>query len=374
MKRFPVSHIRKNWQAKLEEVGFHFYEMEGKPYWDESAFYELTADEVDRLEDVTDELYRMGLELVERVVREGLYEKLAIPPAFRHYVEASWKTREPSIYGRFDLWYDGHSDPKLLEFNADTPTALFEASIVQYYWLQDYAPKEDQFNSIHEKLLDVFQSEIRGAVGQDVLYFSCVKDTLEDLTTTEYLRDLAIQAGIVTNHIYIDEVGWDLASRQFVDLETKPINKMFKLYPWEWIITESFADRLLASTLRLLEPAWKMILSNKGILPLLWEMYPNHPNLLASFFEPPNREERYVEKPFFSREGENVRTGSWFLRRGKRAIYQEYKELPDFEGNYPVIGSWIIGDRAAGIGIREDTTPITNNMSRFVPHLFRAGT
>ncbi len=85
------------------------------------------------------------------------------------------------------------------------------------------------------------------------------------------------------------------------------------------------------------------------------------------------QERNFVEKPFFSREGENVRTGTWFMRRAKKAVYQEYRELPDFGGNYPVIGSWVIGDRAAGIGVREDTTPITNNLSRFVPHLFRTG-
>ncbi len=276
MKRSPVAHIRNNWQSKLQDVGFHFYEMEGKTYWDESAFYEFTSDEVDRLESVTDELYRMCLELVDRIVREKLYERLAIPPAFWRYVEKSWERREPSIYGRFDFQYDGRSDPKLLEFNADTPTALFEASIVQYYWLQDYAPTEDQFNSIHEKLLDVLQSGIRRVVGSDVLYFSCVKDTLEDLTTTEYLRDLAIQAGIETSHIYVDDVGWDPASRQFVDLENRPINYMFKLYPWEWIVTESFSEQLLESNLFLFEPAWKMVLSNKAMLPLLWEMYPDH--------------------------------------------------------------------------------------------------
>ncbi len=373
MKRLPVSHVRTNWKAKLEDVGFHFYEMEGKAYWDESAFYELTSDEVDRLESATDELNRICLELVQRIIREGLYEKLSIPSAFRNYVEKSWERQEPSIYGRFDLWYDGEGDPKLLEFNADTPTALFEASIVQYYWLQDYAPQEDQFNSIHEKLLDVFRSEITKAIGEDALYFSCVKDTLEDLTTTEYLRDLAVQAGIETNHVYIDDVGWDASSRQFVDLENRPINHMFKLYPWEWVTTEAFAHQLLTSRLKLFEPAWKMLLSNKAILPLLWEMYPDHPNLLPSYFEPPNGDRAYVEKPFFSREGENIRTGTWFMRRGKRAVYQEYKELPDFAGNYPVIGSWVLGDQSAGVGIREDTTPITNNLSRFVPHLFKSG-
>ena len=44
--------------------------------------------------------------------------------------------------------------------------------------------------------------------------------------------------------------------------------------------------------------------------------------------------------------------------------------LPDFDGHHPVIGSWVIANQAAGIGIREDTSPITGNNSRFVPHYF----
>jgi glutathionylspermidine synthase len=50
-------------------------------------------------------------------------------------------------------------------------------------------------------------------------------------------------------------------------------------------------------------------------------------------------------------------------------IYQELCTLPNFSDNYPVIGSWIIGQEAAGIGIREANTLITDNKSRFVPHL-----
>jgi glutathionylspermidine synthase len=36
------------------------------------------------------------------------------------------------LYGRFDLAYRGDGPPKLLEYNADTPTALFEAAVVQW--------------------------------------------------------------------------------------------------------------------------------------------------------------------------------------------------------------------------------------------------
>ncbi|WP_423229077.1 glutathionylspermidine synthase family protein [Syntrophorhabdus aromaticivorans] len=34
-------------------------------------------------------------------------------------------------------------------------------------------------------------------------------------------------------------------------------------------------------------------------------------------------------------------------------MYQKYCELPSFSGNYPAIGSWIIGSQSAGMGARE---------------------
>ena len=370
MRRIPLPSMRVSWQKKLEDLGFHYYVMDGEVYWDESVYYEFTADEIDHLEDVTDELNRMCLSLVDHVFSNDLHERLGIPPNFFEYAKTSWKREQPSIYGRFDLRYDGKEEPKLLEFNADTPTALFEASVVQYFWLQDVSPGRDQFNSIHEKLLALMQEQLGKLAGLNTLYFSCIKDHLEDLTTTEYLRDLAIQAGLRTRHIFIDDVGYDQDFIRFVDLEENEIKLMFKLYPWEWLITEPYGKHLFYTDITLLEPAWKMVLSNKAILPLLWEMYPQHKNLLPSFREPPNSTAAFVEKPFFSREGDGIRVGTTFDAGRSQTIYQEYKELPCFSGSYPVIGSWIIGSQPAGIGIREDRTPITNNMSRFVPHLF----
>jgi glutathionylspermidine synthase len=370
MERISIPRIRDNYRAKLEELGFYFYDIDGRTYWDESAYYAFDSDEIDRLEEVTNILYGMCLKLVDYVISKNLYEKIGIPQAFAPYIEKSWREKEPSIYGRFDLWYDGASEPKLLEFNADTPTALFEASVVQYYWLQEYDSRKDQFNSIHEKLLEVMKRDIKRFVKFNTLHFSCVKDNVEDYTTTEYLRDLAIQAWITTDHIYVEDIGYDPESRCYVDLNNRPIRYMFKLYPWEWIIREEFSRYLQPSGLTFLEPAWKMILSNKGALPILWEMYPGHANLLPAFYEPPAVNAPYVEKPFFSREGEDIHVGTRFSYGRSQVIYQEYKELPCLSGNYPVVGSWVIGGQSAGMGIREDTTPITNNLSRFVPHLF----
>ena len=370
MLRKTVPFIRKDWQKKVEDIGFHFYEIDGLPYWDESAYYQFTAVEIDKLEEVTETLYGMCLKLVEYAIANNLYRTLGIPERFWDYAKASWQKKDASIYGRFDFHFDGRGEPKLLEFNADTPTALFEASVVQYYWLQDFDTSRDQFNSIHEKLLEVLQSDIKPLVKKDIFYCSSVKNTLEDYTTSEYIRDVAMQAGMTTGQIFVEDIGYDHDSKRFVDLDEKEMRCFFKLYPWEHMLTDEFGPYLPDVNPIIFEPPWKMILSNKAILPLLWEMYPDHPNLLPSYFAPPGTNVPYVEKPFFSREGEGIIIESNFTRREEQKIYQEYCELPSFSGNYPVIGSWIIGSKAAGIGVREDTTPITNNLSRFVPHLF----
>lgn len=365
---------RENWQEKMEEVGFKFHTLWGETYWDETAYYRFTSSQIDKLDDVTQELYDICLAGVELVIRENLFEKLRIPSKFIPYIQDSWTKKQPSLYGRFDLWYDGYGEPKMYEFNADTPTALIEASVAQWFWLQDRFPKEDQFNSLHEKLIQRWKSMKLSKR----IHFACALENEEDLGNVEYIRDTAISAGLHTALIDITDIGWDKNKKRFVDLENLPIESIFKLYPWEWMVREEFSTHLLEYQWNVLEPPWKMILSNKAFLAILWEMYPGHPNLLPTFFSSDPLTFNYVKKPIYSREGENVeiyRSGKKVLFKegeyGREGfVYQEYKPVPNFNGNFPVIGSWIIGDETAGIGIREDSTEITTNAGRFIPHLF----
>ena len=374
MKRIKIA-PRNNWQQKCEEVGFHFYELSGSMYWNESACYHFSAQEIDELEAVTELLHQMCLEAVEVVIQENRFSQLCIPPEFAELCRKSWQRGDSNLYGRFDLVYNGQHPPKLLEYNADTPTSLLEASVVQWTWLEEVFPKADQFNSIHEKLLETFQSMdwLQGKI----LYFTCERDTAEDLGTVEYLRDVAIQAGLKTQHIFIDEIGWNHEHEFFCDLNEQVIHNLFKLYPWEWLISDPFGKYLLAEPMRLLEPAWKLILSNKAILPILWELFPNHPNLLPSYYDPLKLSHPYLSKPVFSREGGNITVyygKEQYQTPGiygeEPLIYQSYFPLPEFDGCYPVIGSWVVGDQSAGISIREDRTPVTQDTSFFVPHYF----
>jgi glutathionylspermidine synthase len=364
---------RANWQSKVEALGLSFH-TPAEPYWYESAHYVLSSDEVDTLERATNRLHEMCVAAAGHVIEKRRYAELGIPRDVRELIERSWEEDTPSIYGRFDLRYDGRSPPKLLEYNADTPTALYEAAVIQWKWLEEAFPGKDQFNSLHERLIATWR-ELKPYLRGEPLYFASLDD-VEDIVTAGYLRDTASQAGIATEQILVPKIGWDRRRSLFVDESNRPMQSVFKLYPWEWMLEEDFGDNLLADrATQWIEPAWKVILSSKGILPILWELNPGDPNLLEASFDK-GKLARYVQKPLFSREGSNV---TLYDERGVFAetggeygegefIYQALSPLPEFDGQHPVIGSWIIGQEAGGIGIRESSGPITDNRSRFVPH------
>jgi len=366
---------RNNWQAEVEKLGFGFHTT-NVPYWDESVYYSFSMDEVLQIEKATAELWDLCLGAVQHVMDNNLYSQFGIPEEYVKYIEKSWTEDHPAIYGRFDFCYK-NGQLKLLEFNADTPTSLYEAGIVQWFWLQDFDKSKDQFNSIHEKLI-AYWKYLGTYLQPGTLHFTCLKETLEDLTNTEYMRDCAMQADLETKLVFIDDIGWDSDLKIFRDLEDKPIKNIFKLYPWEWLLNDEFGKHILEDTNRTLwvEPSWKMILSNKAILPILWELYPDCPYILPCYFES-GKLLNYVKKPILSREGANIevvqnnttlqKTEGQYGKEGY--IYQELFTLPEFDGNYPVIGSWVIGQEPAGMGIREANGLVTNNTSRFVPHL-----
>ncbi len=370
MRREALS-PRPEWRTKVEALGLDFHTQNDEPYWWEAACYAFSAAEIDVIEEATDALHRLCLDAVDRLVAAGDFGRLAIPEAFWPWVAESWRRRDPDLYGRFDLAFDGSGPPKMLEYNADTPTALIEAAVVQWYWLEEAKPGDDQFNSIHDKLIAAWAELRRLHPDTARIHFAGVLDEPEDRLTLEYLRDVCGQAGWPTEQLDIAELGWN--GQAFTDLAERPIQALFKLYPWEWLLHESFGSHLLKDPAAFIEPPWKMLLSNKAILPILWEMFPGHPNLLPAFFERDKIAGPCVEKPVHGREGKDVRLvaanepGS--LHRGR--IYQAAAPLPVFDGMYALIGSWIIAGKAAGIGLREDKMPVTTNTSRFVPHYFR---
>lgn len=374
MKRH-ICNPRPDWRQKVEEKGLTYHSHENGPYWDESACYELTAPEVDTLEQAAHVLHYLCIDAAEAVIKNNWWQRLGIPAAAVPAILRSWERDDFSLYGRFDLAFDGVGAPKLLEYNADTPTALVEAAVTQWFWLQDTRPGADQFNSIHERLIEAW----RRWVGTTI-HFSSIKENAEDEQTVLYLRDTCEQAGVTTRSVHVEDIGWSAKQKCFVDETISKVTHCFKLYPWEWMWHEEFGPHLTHDAVQFIEPTWKMLLSNKGLLPVLWELFPEHPNLLPAYESSDALGARYIRKPKLSREGANLtwvdggvtveETAGDYGEEGY--VYQAVAEPLNFEGNHPVFGVWMVDHEPAGLGIREDRSRITGNLSRFVPHFFRS--
>lgn len=370
MERLSIT-PRPDFGRRLESIGLSFHSWDD--YWKEDVCYRFTLAQVETIEAAAEELHGMCVEAARHVVRQGRLGQLGIPEAYWSAIADSLRREEFTLYGRFDLAYDGQGPPRLLEYNADTPTSLLESAVAQWYWLEDCCPNADQFNSLHERLVERWRS----VPGAGPVHLASLRDNEEDWVTTTYMQDTVTQAGREAKYLHIEEIGWDAGRGAFVDLDGQAIETLFKLYPWEWMLREDFGPRVIGSSTQFVEPIWKSVLSCKGILPVLWELYPGHPNLLPAFFEP-GRLEAFVKKPLYSREGANIE-----LHQGGRVlngaaghygaegfVYQGLARMPEMGGKYPVIGAWIVGRESAGMCIREDTSPITTNMSNFVPHYF----
>jgi glutathionylspermidine synthase len=389
MERFSIT-PRDHWEDKVATAGLVYYSPAGegmdRPYWDESACYHFSEAEIDTLEAAGNTLQQMCLDAAQHIIDKKRYAELEIPTAAIPVIEWAWENEPPAIYGRFDVAYNGSGSPKLLEYNADTPTSLLEAAVIQWAWLEEQHPNGDQFNSIHEKLIAKWQ-DVAPYLSKPV-YFTGL-DNAEDQLTLAYLRDTAEQAGLSTQQMLMEEIGWNADRQAFVDPDERQIFSIFKLYPWEMMLTEEFGGPALETykDMRWIEPIWKMLLSNKGLLAILWELYPHHELLLESCFEGRTGNSNlrnYARKPLLSREGANitlVRDGVTLETTGGPytgpAIIQALAPEASFADSlrpgasrHPVIGLWMIDQECCGMGIRETSSLITDNLSSFVPHYF----
>lgn len=396
---------RPDLAEKAAEVGFTFAHMHGEPYWDETSAYRFTLQQIETdIEDPATDLHAMTREAVDEIVAsEALMGKLGIPPAHFDLIADSWSRNEPEIYGRMDLAYDGKGPAKLLEYNADTPTSLYESAAFQWQWLEDQLEAgvlpqgADQFNGIHEALVERFRELFPENTD---IHFTAVADNPEDYATVESMAWAAREAGMGAHYSDLDKLAVS-KDGQFLDAEDRVIGTLFKLYPWEDLLADDFARHIAKSGCMFLEPAWKAVVSNKGLLPVLWRMFPGHPNLLPAFFADDVADAlvgggravpevaaafdrvagqfrtAHVVKPIFSREGASVAIveGGEVTETSPNTEYdhhprivQAYHGLPEFDGFRPVVGAWIVGRSCAGIGLREDRGRITQDLSRFKPH------
>ena len=363
---------RAHWQTKVEQDGFTWHTLEGTPYWAEGRYLEIDLASAEVLEDAANTVHALCLEACDQILKRDWFSRLGIPSDVARLIEESWRRHDRALYGRFDFAWDGRGHPKLLEYNADTPTSLLESSIIQWRWKEEVFPKADQLNSLHEGLVEAWRT-----YPAPIVHFACSQESQEDLQTTAYMAECAEQAGKRVVLMDMSEIGVS-AYQTLRDMEETEILRLFKLYPWEWLVEDPAFATIPHMLHAFTEPIWKMLLSNKAILPVLWELFPNHPNLLPAYLQPNSLAGRdMVVKPALGREGSNVS----ILRHGQSLaanngpyadnlmVYQERAEVLRGTGTTCVFGLWMVGNTCRGLSLREQEGLITGNASRFVPHI-----
>ncbi len=378
--------------AYLEHLGFTWHTDTDRTPYVADELVEVTEEEAEALYRATNELYDMFIAAAQHVIDHDLFHEIGIPFNLVELIKASWEEDiHWHLYGRFDLAGGIDGAPiKLLEFNADTPTALFETAIIQWAMLQKNGLDEaQQFNSLYEALVENFKRLVtleESTEMFDDLYegwkflFSSVRDNDEEEYTVRLLQHLATEAGYVTEFAYVDEVEFD--GEEGVFYRDEPYELWFKLLPWEEIaISEGELATLLTQIVRhhkaiLFNPAYTLLFQSKGLLKILWDLYPNHPLLLETSFAPLEGQKQ-VQKPIYGREGSSVRIlesdGAITAQTDElydefKMVYQAYTDLAtDSEGRRYQAGVFYAYE-ACGLGFRRGGV-ILDNMSKFVGHI-----
>jgi len=379
----------------LESIGFIWHTDEDKTSYIANEVVQITQEDAEAYYEACNELYDMFCEAGDYVIENNLFHEINIPFNLVDAIKESWENDVHwHLYSRFDLAGGIDGKPiKLIEFNADTPTSLFETAIIQWALLKaNNLDEASQFNNVYEALKDNFKriitldtdiekfEEHYQELGWKIL-FSSIAGSIEDENTTKLLQHIATEAGFNTDFEYIDKVEF---SDDGIFAKEQSFEFWFKLIPWEDIaIDENELALLLTEILEnrkaiIFNPAYTLMFQSKGFMKILWDLYPDHPLLLETSFEP-LQDKKQVEKRCFGREGANtkiinkdgtidVETDGAY--EGHKAIYQEYVELPkDEQGNSYQAGVFFAYE-ACGLGFRRGEK-ILDNMSKFVGHIIK---
>ncbi|ECL5231275.1 glutathionylspermidine synthase family protein [Campylobacter upsaliensis] len=388
MEFLTLEKLEKNY---LESIGFSWHtDEDGSDYLD-NRFICVSKSEANAYYEAANELYDMFIAAAQNVIDNDRFDELGIPFNLIDAIKMSWENEVHwHLYGRFDFAGGLDGKPiKLIEFNADTPTSLFESAILQWAMLkQNNLDEHLQFNSIYESLMDNFKRLI--TLDESVeefeehyrgwkILFSSVAGNKEEELTTKLLAHIAKDAGFECDFAYVDEVefGEEGIFKNGVNYEY-----WFKLIPWEEIaIEEGELAMLLTQIMRnqkaiILNPAYTLLFQSKGILKILWELYPNHPLLLESSYEPLQGKD-FVRKPMFGREGANISIVKDDVKLqenigpygNNKMIYQQYYELNSNENEYYQAGVFFAYE-GCGLGFRKGGL-IIDNASKFVGHIIK---
>ncbi|WP_457746995.1 glutathionylspermidine synthase family protein [Sulfurimonas sp.] len=376
----------------LEKLGFSWHtDSDGSKYVSDELV-EISQEEAETYYEAANAIYDMYVEAAEYVIDNNLFFELGIPFNLIESIKKSWENDVHwHIYGRFDLAGGvDNKDIKLIEFNADTPTALFETALLQWAILKHNNMDEaKQFNNVYEAISNNFKRLITlfdDTEKFDELYdgwkilFSSIEGNDEEEATTRLLQQMANDAGFVTKFEFLQNVHFD--ENGIYDSDDVNYEYWFKLYPWEDIAVDEPELATILNTIMqnqkaiILNPAYTLLFQSKGMLKILYDLFPDSPYLLETSFEP-LKNKKQVEKPLFGREGANTKiidsSGETLLHidgpyDNYKKVYQEYVEFPRDVHNVKYQAGVFFAYEACGLSYRKGGD-ILDNMSKFVGHV-----
>lgn len=375
----------------LESIGFTWHTNSDNQNYINDKIVKITEKEANAYYEAAETLYDMYVNAAQYVIDNNLFHEIGIPFNLIEAIKLSWENDVHwHLYGRFDLAGGIDNNPiKLIEFNADTPTLFFETAIMQWALLKANKLNEEmQFNSLYESVKENFRRLItlqESTQNFEELYdgwkilFSCVEGSLEDENTTKLLCHIAKEAGFEANFAYVHEV--EFSDNDGVIFNGENYEYWFKLIPWESIaVDEGELALILTNIIKnqkaiILNPAYTLLFQSKGIMKILWDLYPNHPLLLETKFTPLENK-KCVKKPFLGREGSNIqiieKNGQTSFQtdgeyENQRAIYQEYANFNEDENKEKYQAGLFFAYEGCGLGFRI-SKQIHDDFSKFVGH------
>ena len=397
--------IDPQWIDATKPAGRAYLEMMEGPWLtqnsaDQRSYFCLSESAAREIKHATNELHAMFMHATHKVLKDdALLERFNLPRSIWPRLRQSWNNRRNQmVTGRFDFSVSDRGI-KVYEYNADSASCYYESACLQGPWFDAYGVSEGRCpgKKLHPDLVRAWSKS-----GVETLLHIMQDDDPEEDYHAQFMKSAAEEAGIRCTLIRgMDELGWD--DQGFVvDANGERILWVWKTWAWETALDQLRAecdedetldaigasrikterprlvDVLLREEVMVYEPLWTLVPSNKAILPVLWELFPDHPYLLESRYDLDEMmaTKGYVVKPIAGRCGHNIsivdgnnavvkETGGQFGQQDQ--IYQALCKLPKL-GKFNVqLAAFTVDGKYSATSVRVDTSPVITTNSDLLP-------
>ena len=366
---------------------------------DPCQYFTITESAEQELIKATNELHLMYLHATDKVLKDdNLLALFDIPKILWPRLRLSWQwRRHHMITGRMDFCMDERGI-KVYEYNADSASCHTEGGLILEEWVKN--GYRGNGHNPAEGLLEELTGAWKHSHARPFVHIMQDNDVEEDYHALFIQRSL-LQAGFETKILHgLNALSWDAAG-QLIDDEGRHVNCVWKTWAWETAIeqirevseTEYAAvpirtghpggdvrliDVLLRPEVLVFEPLWTVITGNKAILPVLWQLFPNHRYLLDTDFEVNDllKQTGYAVKPIAGRCGSNIdliSAGDEVLDKSsgkfvdRKNIYQQLWCLPKVDGKHIQVCTFTVGGNYGGTCLRGDDSLVVKKESDIEP-------